>query len=191
MRVVAATNADLAEEVKAGRFRADLYYRINVIPIPIRIPPLRERAADIPLLIRYFIQRFSARHNRNTVGLTRSAIRGLLQHSYPGNIRELENMIERGVLLANDGEPIALTDSFLDAGPLLGNTSFNEEKTLELIDEWLLTGSLETVVEKLVARAMIRADGNLSQAARLLGVSRRQLEYRVKSKVAPHAPKQK
>ncbi|MFG0356603.1 sigma 54-interacting transcriptional regulator [Pseudomonas sp. zbq_11] len=102
VRVVAATNLDLLEEVKAGRFREDLYYRLNVYPI--HLPPLRERRDDIPLLMNYFLRKFCKRHERNVTGFTSRLVNALLAHPFPGNIRELQNLIERGVISAQDDE---------------------------------------------------------------------------------------
>lgn len=175
IRLVAATNADLAKDVKAGRFREDLYYRINVIPV--RLPPLRERHNDIPLLIRHFIKKFSARHSRPVVGLTPGAVRALLQHTYPGNIRELENMIERGVVLADPNEPIDVTDLFMGT-PF--QPAIREDPTEDAVAQWLEHHRLEELIDEAVDSALKRSEGNISQAARLLGISRRQLEYRLK-----------
>jgi len=102
VRVVAATNLDLLEEVKAGRFREDLYYRLNVYPI--HLPPLRERRDDIPLLMNYFLRKFCKRHGRSVTGFTSRLVNALLAHPFPGNIRELQNLIERGVISAQDNE---------------------------------------------------------------------------------------
>jgi DNA-binding NtrC family response regulator/predicted hydrocarbon binding protein len=180
IRVIAATNADLAEDVKAGRFREDLYYRVNVIPI--RIPPLRERRNDIPLLIRHFIKKFSARHQRVIPGLTQGAVRALLQHDYPGNVRELENMMERGVVLADDDEPIGVSDLF--PGHMISGSLVREKLPPETLSEaaivqWLEHNTLEVVTRMMIERALENSGGNISRAARLLGLSRRQLEYRL------------
>lgn len=102
VRVIAATNLNLLDEVAAGRFREDLFYRLNVFPI--HLPPLRERREDIPLLINHFLRTFSARHGRTLGGLSTRLVNALLTHRFPGNIRELQNLIERGVIAAADGE---------------------------------------------------------------------------------------
>jgi transcriptional regulator with GAF, ATPase, and Fis domain len=93
VRVVAATNVDLQAEVKAGRFREDLFYRLNVFPI--HLPPLRERRDDIPLLMNHFLRREALRHGRAAGGFTQRAVRAMLHYPFPGNIRELQNLIER------------------------------------------------------------------------------------------------
>ncbi|RYF61114.1 MAG: sigma-54-dependent Fis family transcriptional regulator, partial [Comamonadaceae bacterium] len=101
VRLVAATNVDLQAEVQAGRFRADLFYRLNVFPI--HLPPLRERREDIPLLMNHFLHREARRHGRRVAGFSAQAVRALLHYEWPGNIRELLNLIERGVISAEDG----------------------------------------------------------------------------------------
>jgi len=102
VRVIAATNVDLRREVEAGRFREDLFYRLNVFPI--HLPPLRERREDIPLLMSYFLRTFSLRHGRQLAGFSTRLVNALLTYRFPGNIRELQNLIERGVIAAGDGE---------------------------------------------------------------------------------------
>ncbi|ERV42755.1 hypothetical protein Q060_05765 [Pseudomonas aeruginosa BL06] len=102
VRVVAATNLDLRREVESGRFREDLFYRLNVFPI--HLPPLRERREDIPLLMSYFLRKFSARHGRRLAGFSTRLVNSLLTYRFSGNIRELQNLIERGVIAAGDGE---------------------------------------------------------------------------------------
>uniref|UniRef100_UPI0035AF5431 sigma 54-interacting transcriptional regulator n=1 Tax=Zoogloea sp. TaxID=49181 RepID=UPI0035AF5431 len=112
VRLVAATNVDLQAAVKAGRFRSDLYYRLNVYPVV--IPPLRERLSDIPLLVESMLQRFGALHDKRVPGLTDKALRALKGHTWPGNIRELENLIERGMILAPQNEPIEVEHLFAE-----------------------------------------------------------------------------
>jgi DNA-binding NtrC family response regulator len=190
VRVVAATNGDLRQLVKAGRFRPDLYYRLNGYQIG--IPPLRERKEDIPLLAKWFLQKYTALHDKNLRGYTDKAKRALLTYSWPGNIRELQNMVERGVILAPGGTRIEVEHLFstcpeeqaqefgldihgsVDAQPG-GNTMgalceavFNGVTTLDQLEVMLI----ETAVDK--------ARGNLSAAARLLGLTRPQLAYRLK-----------
>lgn len=179
IRLVAATNADLEEDVRKGRFREDLFYRINVVPV--FIPALRERRNDIPLLIRYFIKRFSAQHRRDIRGLSRAAVRALLDHDYPGNVRELENIIERGVVLADEGEPIGLGELFL-AAPGKAPAARSD---MQVIEQWLDGRPLDDLIDTAVRRAMTRADGNISQAARMLGLTRRQLDHRLKKDARP------
>ena len=112
VRVVAATNRDLSAEVTAGRFRADLFYRLNVFPVA--VPPLRERRADIPELVGYFVREFAAAHGRAVSKVPPAAMKSLTAHDWPGNVRELRNLIERAVILS-DGPALAF-----DAGWLAG-----------------------------------------------------------------------
>jgi two-component system, NtrC family, response regulator HydG len=104
VRVVAATNIDLRREVQAGRFREDVFFRLNVFPI--HIPALRERREDVPVLMNHLLERFAQRHGRRLTGFTPRAIDAMLTYAWPGNIRELENVIERGVILASDNGAI-------------------------------------------------------------------------------------
>ncbi|MHC2148371.1 sigma 54-interacting transcriptional regulator [Pseudomonas sp. 210_17 TE3656] len=117
VRVIAATNLDLRKEVEAGRFREDLFYRLNVFPI--HLPPLRERREDIPLLMSYFLRRFSQRHGRQLAGFSMRLVNALLTYRFPGNIRELQNLVERGVIAASDGEVIDVVHLAEAGAPLI------------------------------------------------------------------------
>lgn len=197
VRVVAATNADLERDVREGRFRADLYYRLNVFPI--RIPPLRERRDDIALLVHHFVQRFSALHGKSISGFTHRAIAALLNYSYPGNVRELENIIERGIILVPDGTPLDRAHCFdSEAGladPMLSldRTGCMHPADDDLPDDEVPPDLLDTLADRALdaavslealelatmTAAVRRAEGNLSMAARRLGLSRAQLAYRL------------
>lgn len=191
VRVIAATNVDLAEAVARGTFRKDLYYRLNIFPVP--IPPLRERQDDILTLAQNFIDKFSAREGLRIKGLTDKAKHALQSHDWPGNIRELENVIERGIILASQ-------DSFIDASMLFppSYTTLLDEnitvldrdgriaKTLnqpleefvnDLLDKKV---SLEELENMVVKSAIERCEGNLCATARLLGISRAQIGYKQK-----------
>ena len=188
VRLVAATNIDLEEAVRAGRFRRDLMYRLNVYPIC--IPSLRERRADIEPLAQSMLARFSALHHKRVAGFGERAMQALQQHDWPGNVRELENLVERGVILANQGGMIEVEHLFpnqpetaptgLDAhGQLAQLPSAGDD---ELCARILESGrSLQEVEAQLLDFAVARARGNLSEAARLLGLTRAQLAYRQKS----------
>ncbi|MND74660.1 Transcriptional regulatory protein ZraR [compost metagenome] len=117
VRVIAATNLDLRREVEAGRFREDLFYRLNVFPI--HLPPLRERREDIPLLMSYFLRTFSLRHGRKPAGFSTRLVNALLTYRFPGNIRELQNLIERGVIAAGDGEVMDVVHLAEAGAPLM------------------------------------------------------------------------
>ncbi len=201
IRVIAATNVKLKNEVKEGRFREDLYFRLNVFPI--HIPPLRERKADIPLLINHFLKKYGASYKKNITGFTSRAISGFLNYDWPGNIRELENLIERGVILAPDAGAIDLCHLFTFGEeitiPILGitrdglvNDSQNQENAendvnqqpVDIIVDSLFEQNvgLEELEKSLIETAVRKSDGNLSAAARLLGISRPQLAYRLQKK---------
>mgnify|MGYP001817704094 CR=1 FL=1 len=117
VRIVAATNADLQEAVEDGRFRSDLYFRMNVYPVT--IPPLRDRKEDIPLLVQRFVEQQSVRHGKRVLGATDRAMEALIHYAWPGNVRELENVIERGVILAESGSRIELRHLFPDVLSLI------------------------------------------------------------------------
>lgn len=206
VRIAAATNLDLREEVRAGRFREDLYFRLNVFPI--RLPPLRERRDDIPLLLEHFLALYCKLYGKNVAGFHRRTVEALLNYDYPGNIRELQNIVERGVISAQDRGTIDLPDIFqpedyskddeaqtlsVSAGRgLAGNlpspggditTSQSEPRAAGVVDD-LLSGrgfSLERLEREIYRRALERSGGNVSAAARMLGLRRAQLAYRLKS----------
>jgi transcriptional regulator with PAS, ATPase and Fis domain len=195
VRIVAATNVDLAVAMQTGKFRSDLFYRLNTFPI--RIPPLRERIADIPALVGRFIEKYSALYAKKLRGLSDKAMREVMDHSWPGNIRELENVIERAVLLAPDNGAIEACQLWDAAAPSArgGQLSVGGEVTERPVDsldslcdqvlkENIGIASLES---RLMQTAMQRAKGNLSQAARLLGITRPQLAYRLKKEGLPEA----
>lgn len=189
VRVIAATHEDLAEAVKAGRFRADLYYRLNVFPVA--IPALRERREDIPLLAEHFLQRFHEEYGKRTLGLSDKALEACLHYSWPGNIRELENVIERGIILTEPNESISVPALFPRPPK---ETSIDSERVSSdgvliqpdngqgsWISQLLGSGlSLDEIEESLMREAMQQAKQNVSGAARLLGLSRPALAYRLK-----------
>jgi DNA-binding NtrC family response regulator/predicted hydrocarbon binding protein len=189
VRIVAATNVELQQAVKAGRFRADLYYRLNVYPI--LIPPLRERTLDIPPMVSAMIEKFCATHGKRVAGITDKAMKALKQYQWPGNVRELENMIERGIILAPQDGWIELDHLFpsldetddTDIG-ITNSGKLAEDRPQEqtrLCDAILGSGlSLDEVETMLLREAVERASGNLAGAARMLGLTRPQLTYRLK-----------
>jgi len=200
VRVIAATNADLEASIRNGSFRQDLFYRLNVFPI--LIPPLRERRDDIPLLIGHYLARYSSLHARNLPGLTPRALAALLDHDWPGNVRELENVLERGVILADEGQPLDRSHLFATRGSAnrkllelgrAGELVAPDRETqadpavadaLEEVGAWLhgKDGSLDlpATQDRLSLAALARAKGNVSKAARQLGLTRAQLDYRIK-----------
>lgn len=172
VRIVAATHRDLAADVAAGRFREDLYYRINVLPIV--VPPLRQRREDIALLVDHFIARNNGRLGTRVRGATPEARRLLLQHAWPGNVRELENTLERAMVLA-EGE-------LLDASDL--PPQLQESK--DALQQQLASGELSikkstaAIEEALIRRALHKTGGNRTRAAEILEISHRALLYKLK-----------
>jgi two-component system, NtrC family, response regulator AtoC len=164
--VIAATNRNLERAVKDGLLREDLYYRLRVLPV--RVPPLRERLTDIPQLAAFFMETYNEAFHKRVCGLSRGAIGQLGAHHWPGNIRELKNVIERAMLLT-EGEQ--LTESDL---PQL--TRGAQSHQVELPAEGLDLPKLE---HDLLHQALQRSGGNRSRAARLLGLSRHQIRYRL------------
>jgi DNA-binding NtrC family response regulator len=164
VRVIAATNADIQSEVKAGRFREDLLFRLNTVEI--RLPPLRERRPDVPLLAAHFLRRYAARY-RKAAEFAPDAMELLLRHAWPGNVRELDHAIERAVLMAEGGR-VRARDVGLGGG---GGTD-----GAGALDQM----SLEDVERVLIQKALTRAAGNVSEAAKALGLSRSALYRRLK-----------
>ncbi len=193
VRVIAATNVDLAAAVANGGFRKDLYYRLAVYPV--NIPPLRERREDIALLTERFIARIGARDGRRVGGLTDKARHALLAHDWPGNVRELQNAVERALILTEEGARIDADALFVGVPPgrcaeapvdgrghiaLEGSPAVTLGRFVDqAIDQGIALDVLETA---LLDAAVARAKGNLSAAARLLGLSRSQLAYRLKKR---------
>ncbi|MBN2574032.1 MAG: sigma-54-dependent Fis family transcriptional regulator [Deltaproteobacteria bacterium] len=175
VRIVAATNRDLEAEVEKATFRQDLFYRLNVIQI--RLPPLRERREDLPLLVEHFVRKFSAEHGRPVVGAAPEVMSALMAYHFPGNVRELENMIERAVTLATS-DYLAI-DAFPNLAGLRAVAA--GAATVEQIpDEGLdLEHHLEEYERTLLIKALERTSGNRTEAARLLRVSFRSMRYRL------------
>lgn len=197
VRIVTASNVDLQKAVRNGEFREDLYFRLAHFPV--YIPPLRKRREDIPLLVSHFLRRFAEEHGRSVGGLTVAAAQALLNYDYPGNIRELEHILQRAFILAAENSPIEL--SHLPPGcqkpsqtftlgldgrinhPDAASRDATDNRLIadEVAERILISGiSLDTVERTLVELALQRSEGNVSKAARELGLSRTQLHYRRK-----------
>jgi two-component system response regulator AtoC len=172
VRVVAATSRDLETEVRAGRFRADLFYRVNVVRIP--LPPLRERREDIPDLVRHFIGVFNKRLGLAIAGVTPAAMRLLMDHAWPGNVRELENVIERAMVLTDD--PQIDAEHLPQTVRLPGNAAALADDDLDLS----VKRRTEVLERTLIQRALRQTGGNRTRAARLLELSHRALLYKIK-----------
>ena len=173
VRVIAATNSDLARLVAEGAFREDLYYRLNVIPI--ELPPLRDRRDDIPLLVKHFLDKFAP---GNTMHVSQSAMRVLMAFQWPGNVRQLENAVERAVALGAGREEIAVTDlpPEIQATPQAMSTPF-----VDFPEEGLdMPGYLTSIERDLIRRALDRTGGNRNRAADLLRIKRTTLVEKLK-----------
>ena len=171
VRVVAATNVDLREALEQGTFREDLYYRLNVMPI--NIPPLRERKADIPFLAEFFVKKLAPEMGSPAETVSDDAMAKLVNYHWPGNVRELQNVIERSLVLAS-GKLLEASDIKIDMSPRSKPASSTG------VPDFLPEGeTLEEHEQKLIREALRRAQGNKSQAARLLGLTRNALRYRL------------
>jgi len=168
VRVVAATNRKLEDEVKHGKFREDLYYRLNVLPIA--LPPLRARADDIPRLVHYFIDLFNTEFRKRIRRVAPETMKRLQAYGWPGNIRELRNAIERAMLLTDRDE---LTDSDF---PLTTGVSPRLTEAAQLPPHGV---DLEQLERSLVIQALERSGWNQTRAATLLGLNRDQIRYRI------------
>ncbi len=179
VRVVAATNVDLAQEVSDERFREDLYYRLNVILI--QIPPLRERLDDIPLLVEHFLRKFNERLGRTIRGVGPEGLAALMAHAWPGNVRELENVIERAVLLA-EGDEIGISElSHVGGAAQMGSESATIVSDFEELDlkEYVRMHTVQ-IERARIQRALEAEDGNVTRAAKRLGISRKSLQIKMK-----------
>ncbi len=160
-RIVTATNKDLKSEVRENRFREDLFYRLNVFHI--NIPPLRDRKEDIPLLVQYFIQKYNQILNKKISGVSKNVLDLLMDYSFPGNIRELENIMERAMIMC--------TENTIEKNVLYFH---NKEKIEQR------TGTLKEIEKEIIKKYLIHNDGNRTKAAQALGISRRSLQSKIK-----------
>ena len=192
VRVICATNRNLEQEILKGGFRKDLFYRVNVVPIA--LPPLRDRAEDIPLLLNHFLSSFTAQHNRGEMQFGPNAMARLLSYSWPGNVRELMNVVERCVLMSENpvisepdlpAEILAAPRPAADGAPvepLLGEEG--KVRAVVPADEVSLKRAMDQAAEviepELIRRALLAASGNKDRAAAILDISRRSLFYKLK-----------
>ena len=177
VRVVTATNRDLAAEVKAGRFREDLYYRLNVVAVT--LPPLRVRKGDIPALVNHFIEKYATSYGKAIRGLAPGTLNALLRHDWPGNVRELENVIERAVVLA-PGSHLTADD--------LPATLQGPRPAARSAESLIPGATLYDIERESILRTMEMVDGSTSRAAEVLGISVRKIQYRLKEYAAGGAP---
>jgi DNA-binding NtrC family response regulator len=173
-RVIAATNRDLPEQVKQGRFRDDLYYRLNVIEI--RIPPLRERREDLPLLAEHFVERIASELNKDISGISGDALKLLLDYNWPGNVRELENVIERAIVTSRNGTLVESDFAWLNQRNG-GSTSQNWE---------VPDVPLSELERRAIIAVLERKRGNVKEAATALGIDRSTLYDKLKRYEIPH-----
>jgi two-component system response regulator PilR (NtrC family) len=173
VRIISATNWELAKKVKEGMFREDLYYRLNVIPI--QLPPLRKRPEDIPILTTYFIEKYSKEFSKEVKTISAYALALLIDYPFPGNIRELENIIERSVAL--ESSSIILPENLVLAGDLQKNLMDGEapipDKGIHLNDE------IAKYEKHLIEKALKKTNGSRSKAADLLNITVDSLKYRM------------
>ncbi|MGE0870605.1 MAG: sigma-54-dependent transcriptional regulator [Kofleriaceae bacterium] len=195
VRLITATNRDLEQEIQRGNFREDLYYRLNVVPL--QIPALRVRKGDIPLLTQHIIKKFNERLKKQIAGISEDALAALESHAWPGNIRELENVLERTILFCQH-ERIARSDLQLSgshdtspppsASSASGPVAVVEEDDEDVVDSSGAPGSLKEIVRaetsrvqrELIVKALDETGGNVTQAARLLKISRKSLQMKMK-----------
>jgi two-component system, NtrC family, response regulator HydG len=173
VRMVSATHRDLQAEVKAGRFREDLYYRLHIVPL--HIPPLRERPEDIAALARHFVAKHAPRVNKRVKGLEEDTLRALARYAWPGNVRELENVIEQSLVFA-EGESLTATD--LPAHLTSPATRTDAGLPVPMGDR-PLPDILEDLERQLIARAYEKAGGVKTETARLLGIKTSALYYKL------------
>jgi len=169
VRVIAATNRTLEQEVKAGRFREDLYYRLNVMPVP--LPPLRDRRSDVALLLDHYVALFNSEFRKKVHGVSPSAAAALARYPWPGNVRELRNAVERAMLLT-DGSELGDEHFAMLIGPGAPPLADHVQLPPDGLD-------LDTVERSLVMQALDRCAWNQTRAAMLLGLNRDQIRYRV------------
>jgi Nif-specific regulatory protein len=178
VRIIAATHVDLEESVRRGQFREDLYYRLHVVPIV--LPPLRERQADIPQLVGYFLQRFNS-ENRKSLKISSAAMDLIVSYEWPGNVRELENCVERMVVMARRDViapedvpvPIHVTRPAMTSSPMSFSLSMSPPASS-------LPGAVADIEQQRLVEALQRSGGVQTRAASLLGITPRQLGYRLK-----------
>jgi transcriptional regulator with PAS, ATPase and Fis domain len=181
VRLIAATNRDLKKEIAEGRFREDLFYRLNVVPVA--LPPLRERIDDIPMLVVHFMEKYNKRLNKKIQGLEPEALEILQEYAWPGNIRELENMMER-MILFSDGplvqakdlpEPLKETDTVKIPLPVLAAAQGADASMKDIVKQ--AAAGLE---RDLIGKALEETGGNVTQAAKKLKISRKSLQVKMK-----------
>ena len=175
-RVIAATNLDIENAVQEGRFRKDLYYRLNVVSIS--MPALRERKTDIPLLVDHFLEKYKDKSGGVVTDVSPEFLSILMAHDWPGNVRELENCIERAIVMG-DGDTIRRSDLPVSIRRGITKPEFDEITDEMPLDSMSLDQLEESLMKRYIIRALQQTGGNQTQAARMLGIQRRKLQYRM------------
>lgn len=170
VRIIAATHQDLNRKIQEGMFREDLFYRLNIVNI--NIPPLRQRREDILPMVELFVDNYAKENNRGKVEISKEAVDVLLKYNYPGNVRELENIIERAVVLCRNN--IITLNDIPDSVK-----GFKKEDAIQDTIPGSLTGQVEMLEKKLIYDALSKANGNQSQAAKMLGLTERNIRYKI------------
>ncbi|MBN1155931.1 sigma-54-dependent Fis family transcriptional regulator [candidate division KSB1 bacterium] len=178
VRIITATNKDLWNEIQKGNFRDDLYYRLNVVTI--NVPPLRERKEDIPLIAEFFRRKFASELRKNSRGYTEETMNLLKNHSWPGNIRELKNLVERAVLMVDDGKMITPGDLYFSGKDYFAAGGTDRRKDVITIDDENSNLKLDSLERKAIIKALETSNWIQKDAAKLLGVSARSLNYKIK-----------
>jgi two-component system response regulator AtoC len=177
VRIIAATLKDLSVAVRQGTFRDDLFYRLNVLPI--RIPPLRHRIEDIPVLAKHFIQQLNIKLRTNVTGVSPEVFERWKGYDWPGNVRELENTVERAMVMVREGE-IGLKDLPHDFIPKLRDQTLKSYRVEEVLEDLSIKKRVRVIEEELILKALERTNGNRTHAAKLLEISHRALLYKLK-----------
>ncbi len=179
VRIIAATNKNLEDEIKEGRFREDLYYRLNVINL--ELPPLKERREDIGLLIDSFLVKYATKNKKDIKGFSSQSARLLSNYNWPGNVRELENVVERAVVMARN--------EFIEPGNLPSNISQRLKKTKKDTFRIPSCTTMKEIEKKVILETLHTTNGSKSKAAKILGLSTRKIEYKIKEWSSQDEPK--
>ncbi|MEN8231185.1 MAG: sigma-54 dependent transcriptional regulator [Thermodesulfobacteriota bacterium] len=181
VRIIAATNKDLEEEIIAGRFREDLFYRLAVVPL--RVPPLRERKGDVPLLVKHFLKKYSEKMDKDVQEISSYAMKVLLEYDYPGNVRELENIIERGIALESSNiilpESLTLSTYKKEGKPIEKSEAFIAVDSEDELYNQGLDKVMTKLEKEMIEHALVKTNNSKIRAAELLKISFRSLRYKV------------
>ena len=180
VRILVATKKPLATLVAAGEFREDLYYRLNVVPL--QIPPLHHRTGDIPLLVKYFLDRFAVKMNRNNLTILPAAVEHLQAYAWPGNVRELEHTVERIVALTS--QDVIGPDHVLPLLPQQDKSNPIFHLTLDGLEQVDMNALIDDMEQQILVWALAKTDGNLAQTSQMLGMPRSTLQYKVQKLVS-------